>query len=848
MMSITELPQILPRTRVEQQSLTDDDHDDVNEEQLMDIGQQLRTTFNHLNSYSAEKQEHDILSNTLKDAAQRFDLWAVNLGLYVTGHSSLEYRLGDAPLIYNYARKALADLRKYLYIILQALQEQSGDPTLAVPEPSEPSKPSKHPDTAEPPYNEESEDSDDEDFGTYQDDTYVETALGNVNGIIDRLYQLSFKIRNPVTRLGFSKAQNYQEIDKDTGLDLIPVIADFDRQHVEHVFLQLQKRNSTEDVRKHYLVKRLAKANTRRRQQFKYWRARRVKIQASSEPAKDSNFLIRSSNVLGTEQQQLLETPMPGQPAPSMPSTATRLDPAIVNLDDTTSIISTSTYAKLTKGPAHDLEIPQLPKKLRGKKEFECPYCHVLCSGRLGSPRLWNQHVLCDLRPYICTYEDCKDADQQFDSFKQWLAHEANDHRLARECVEHPGEIFRSVTDWREHIAAHHIDSPSTKHLETTANDYGISEEDRACPICTDEAVTPEHVGIHLQQLALFALPRSTGLEDDLNPDDAASVATADDLGRDREEDSDMLSLPNEDGRPPEAVYGVDFNDVGNVLADLDPYELASDNRHIDDDWSVIYNPKLPRQLDVELQYSIDLDCYVYCVRFSSDGQYVAIGSSRFAAIYHVETGEKAVELKINDSDVDGNLEVLDICFDSQGDHLSTAARDAVIRVFHIRTRTLKVAITAHTTDSIDFIPETSYLLSGSYDRTVRLWDVQTGAEVLKFQADGLGGMPVSFKASPDGKLLAAGCDNGTAMIWTVNGELLAMLSGTEGHVYVVYDIAFSPDSQEILTASGDSTYKLWDIRALQSGRGGAMSLDAPLRTFTGHKVKDILLWDDILV
>ncbi|KAL8683072.1 MAG: hypothetical protein Q9224_006716, partial [Gallowayella concinna] len=363
---------------------------------------------------------------------------------------------------------------------------------------------------------------------------------------------------------------------------------------------------------------------------------------------------------------------------------------------------------------------------------------------------------------------------------------------------------------------------PSTKHLETTANDSGISEEDRACPICTEEAVTPEHVGVHLQQLALFALPRSTGLEDDLNPDDAASVATADDLGRDREEDSDMLSLPNEDGRPPEAVYGVDFNDVGNVLADLDPYELASDNRHIDDDWSVIYNPKLPRQLDVELKHSIDHDDYVYCVRFSSDGQYVAIGSSRFAAIYHVETSEKTVKLKINDSDVGSTLNVSEICFDSQGDHLSTADSDGVIRDM---------------VWSIDFVPETSYLLSGSDDRTVRLWDVQTEAELLQFQT---GHPVVSVKASPDGKLLAAGCMDGTAMIWTVNGELLAMLSGTEGHVYVVLDIAFSPDSHGVLTASADSTCKLWDIRALQLGRGGrrgaAMSLDAPLRTFTGHK------------
>ncbi|KAL8816325.1 MAG: hypothetical protein Q9223_004639 [Gallowayella weberi] len=356
-------------------SANNDSHDDVKEKQLIDIGQRLRITFNNLKSHLASEQEHLTLPNALENASQRFDLWAVNLGLYVTGHSSLEYRLGDAPLIYNYAKQALADLQKYLDISMLQFSLHLFH----------------HSDSAdgEELNNENSEDSEDEDFGTYQDDIYLETALGNVNDIIDKLYQLSFKIRNPVTRLGFSKAQNYREIDQETGVDLIQIIAGFDRQHIEHVFMELRKSNSIEDIQNYYLVKRLAKANTRRRQQFKHWRARRIKIEASSNPPRDLNLPVPSSNVLVTGQKQLLETPMAGQPAPSMPSTATRLDPAIVNLDDTTSIISTSTYARLERGHEHTLEIPQLPKKLRSKKEFECPYCHVLCSGRMGTTRLW---------------------------------------------------------------------------------------------------------------------------------------------------------------------------------------------------------------------------------------------------------------------------------------------------------------------------------------------------------------------------------------------------------------------------------------------------------------------------
>ncbi|KAL8669621.1 MAG: hypothetical protein Q9168_005796 [Polycauliona sp. 1 TL-2023] len=523
----------------------------------------------------------------------------------------------------------------------------------------------------------ESEDSEDEDFETYQDESYAATALENGNRIIDRLYQLSFKIRNPATRSGFTKAQRIQAIDEETGVDLIQIYASFDHQHLEHVFLGFREGISTADIRGHYFVQRLAKANTRRRQQFRYWKSHRNKIEASSEPKKDIELLIPTSKVLELDQRQLLgEAPILAQPAPSMPSTATRLDPNVVKFDDAASIMSTSTSAKLTKGPEASLEIPQFPKKLRGKKEFECPYCYVLCSAKTGSAPHWSQHVLCDLRPYICTYENCKDADQQYDSFHQWVAHEANNHTLVRRCSEHLGETFRSLAGWREHIATHHLDTPITNHLEIIADNLDPGDKLRDCPICTAEAVTSEHVGVHLQQLALFALPRSTGLEEDLDSDDDASVAAAEDVVRD-DKDSDVRSLPKEDGRPPDAVYGVDYNWVGNMLAYLDPYELAPTNRHIEDDWSIVFNPVLPRQFDIRLFRTITFKTSIWVVRFSPNGQYVAVAMEVFAAIYEVATGSKIADFK------HGSKYSRTLCFDSLGEHLIVVAgeKSSVIKV-----------------------------------------------------------------------------------------------------------------------------------------------------------------------
>lgn len=48
--------------------------------------------------------------SAVRNEYERFDLWAVNLGLYQTGHGSLDYRLRDAEAIWAYAERLLLEL------------------------------------------------------------------------------------------------------------------------------------------------------------------------------------------------------------------------------------------------------------------------------------------------------------------------------------------------------------------------------------------------------------------------------------------------------------------------------------------------------------------------------------------------------------------------------------------------------------------------------------------------------------------------------------------------------------------------------------------------------------------
>jgi WD40 repeat protein len=223
----------------------------------------------------------------------------------------------------------------------------------------------------------------------------------------------------------------------------------------------------------------------------------------------------------------------------------------------------------------------------------------------------------------------------------------------------------------------------------------------------------------------------------------------------------------------------------------------------------------------------------VNCVAFAPDGNTVASGSEgadTTLRLWEAVTGKEIYYIDLKSG-------VMALAFSRDGTKLAAGCADRTVRLFERATGKERWRTRGHGeatpgkgydisgggqrgVSSLVFTTDAGTLISGGYDGTVRLWEVDTGKEVCRFEVPGC--KVHCLALSRDNKTLAAGCEDlgrvgyHPVRLWDVptrtaihpdTPRFRGMYSNGP-----VMALAFAPDGKHLAVGGFDSEVRLWDV------------------------------------
>lgn len=197
----------------------------------------------------------------------------------------------------------------------------------------------------------------------------------------------------------------------------------------------------------------------------------------------------------------------------------------------------------------------------------------------------------------------------------------------------------------------------------------------------------------------------------------------------------------------------------------------------------------------------------VLAVAFSPDGKILAsAGRDNVLRLWDSDTGRLLYALR------DHTNPVMGVAFSPDGKILASCGLDNALRLWDVATGKSLRVIQARGRPlwCIAFAPDGKSVAAAGRDGTVRLWDPTTGVEVRR--CTGPSGVIRQLCFSPDGKMLAAGGQDRTVRFWdTATGNELGQIKAPPIRGAESSPVAFAPDGKKFAVAFLGSALKIYD-------------------------------------